>query len=104
MLINKVICSENKGEPNKLKQEIDELKAISSIQDSKQTELERRIDELDKKLNSLIESSDSFEAKNLNFKLLRNKQAKQTNKKLTQTAICKLKLFSFSLIFLNIFF
>ncbi len=102
MLINKVICSENKGEPNKLKQEIDELKAISS--NSKQTELERRIDELDKKLKSLIESSDSFEAKNLNFKLLRNKQAKQTNKKLTQTAICKLKLFSFSLIFLNIFF
>jgi predicted transcriptional regulator len=102
LLINKVICSENKGEPNKLKQEIDELKAISS--NSKQTELERRIDELDKKLKSLIESSDSFEAKNLNFKLLRNKQAKQTNKKLTQTAICKLKLFSFSLIFLNIFF
>jgi len=102
LLINKVICSENKGELNKLKQEIDELKAISS--NSKQTELERRIDELDKKLKSLIESSDSFEAKNLNFKLLRNKQAKQTNKKLTQTAICKLKLFSFSLIFLNIFF
>ena len=73
LFVLKVNCKESE---NKFK-EINEL-----TQENGLAELEKRIDEIHKKLDFLIENS-GLKVKNLNFELPRNKNNKQSNKKVT---------------------